>query len=63
MNRYLYEGPVLEFDQRINEHWVAETVAPSEAKAKSNLTYRFKKSRGKSSDTKISLPGKITLIS
>lgn len=61
-HKYSYDGPVLEFGERINDRWTAETMAPTEAKAKSNLAYQYKKSHGKNSDAKISLPGKIIII-
>ncbi len=59
MQQYYYDGPVLRFDDVILHSWKATTVAPSEAKAKSNLTYRFKKENGLTPSTKISLPGKL----
>lgn len=58
-NLYSYEGPVLEFDTCIERCWKASTYAVSAKKAINNLTYRYKKERGKSTNTKISLPGKI----
>ena len=39
--------------------WKATTVAPTEAKAKSNLAYRYKKENGLMPNTKITLPGKL----
>lgn len=62
-NKYLYDGPVMEFDRCIDDHWKGETMAPTEAKARTNLIYQFKKSQGKVPATKISLPGKITMVS
>lgn len=59
MDKYIYEGPVKEFDAIVNCCWKGETYAPSERKARSNLTYQYKKKTGKSSDTKITLTGKI----
>ena len=59
MYHWLYEGPVYEFDTMVVEKWKATTYAVSEAKALSNLAYRFKRKRGKSPDTKIKLPGKL----
>ena len=44
MAKYLYRGPVMEFDRCIVNNWTGQTEAPSEAKAKSNLSYQFKKS-------------------
>lgn len=61
-NRYLYEGPVIKFDRCIEDHWKGETMALTEAKARSNLEYQFRKSQGKTLDAKISLPGKLTIV-
>jgi hypothetical protein len=62
MNRYVYSGPVNEFGKCIARRWEGATYAPSEAKARSNLTYQFKKENNKLPGTKITLPGKIELI-
>ena len=43
MNKYSYNGPVMEFDRCIANKWQGETMAVSEKKAKSNLVYQFKK--------------------
>ena len=61
-HKYLYDGPVMEFDRCIDNHWKGETMAPTETKARTNLAYQFKKTHGKISATKISLPGKITMV-
>lgn len=50
MQQYQYDGP---------DRWKATTVAPTEAKAKSNLAYRYKKENGLMPNTKITLPGKL----
>ena len=63
MNRYSYEGPVLRFDKCVQDNWKAETMAPSEKKARNNLSYRWKKINGYEGNTKVELPGKIMLIS
>lgn len=63
MNLYLYDGPVKEFDTCIVNRWTASTRAISEKKARSNLTYQFKKKNNRLSGTKIILPGKISLVS
>lgn len=60
--RYLYEGPVIEFDICIERHWIASTYAVSGKKALSNLSYRYKKEHGKTADSKIKLPGKLTVV-
>lgn len=62
MNRYSYNGPVLEFDRCIAHKWKGETMAVSEKKAVSNLTFQFKRSNNKAPHAKISLPGKLELI-
>ena len=61
MALYSYNGPVLEFDRIVANHWQAQTTATSEAKARANLAYQFKKINGKVPRTKITLPGKIVL--
>lgn len=62
MNKYVYDGPVLEFNKIIAEHWKGETMAVSESKARSNLAYQFKKNHGRVVLTRLSLPGKITMV-
>lgn len=47
MQLYFYDGPVLEFEKIIANHWSASTRAESEKKARSNLAYQFKKQYGK----------------
>lgn len=59
MNEYSYDGPVLYFDTYVEQHWKNKTIAVSEAKARNNLTYRYKKENGYAPNAKITLPGKI----
>lgn len=61
MALYSYNGPVLEFDRIVANRWQAQTHAPSEAKARTNLAYQFKKENGKVPRSKITLPGKIVV--
>lgn len=61
MNLYSYCGPVFEYERLVADRWKAETYAPSEAKARSNMAYQYKKLTGKVPRTKITLPGKIIL--
>lgn len=61
MNKYIYDGPVKEFDRLVAEHWKASTYAVSEKKAKSNLAFQYKRENGLMPRTMISLPGKIKL--
>jgi len=59
MYKYSYTGPVTQFGKILAYNWKAETMAPSEKKAKSNFMYQFKKSNNQIQKTKIELPGKI----
>ena len=61
MKRYIYDGPVMEFDRCIADRWHSETMAVSEKKARINLQYRYKKENGKAPTSNIKLPGKIVL--
>lgn len=55
MQKYQYDGPVMRFDDCVQHRWKATTVASTEAKARSNLTYRYKKENGLMSNAKITL--------
>ena len=61
MDKYTYNGPVMEFNTCIASNQQASTYAESEGKAKSNLTYRFKKENNRVPGAKITLPGKCVL--
>lgn len=61
MALYSYDGPVLEFDRIVANRWQSQTVAVSEAKARTNLAFQFKQDTGRVPRTKITLPGKIVL--
>ena len=61
-HKYTYDGPVLHFDRLVAEHWKGETVAPSEKKARNNLTYQFKTQNNSIVGTRITLPGKIKMV-
>lgn len=61
MHKYIYDGPVMEFDKLVMDHWKGETIAPSEKKARNNLAYQFKKNNSRITGTKITLPGKIKM--
>lgn len=62
MKLYSYDGPVLEFDRIVANHWKASTYAESEKKARCNLAYQFKKETGRVPRTKITVPGKLNTI-
>lgn len=59
MNTYFYDGPVLEFDRIIANHWSSSTRAESEKKARNNLAYQFKMQTGRAPKSKITIPGKL----
>lgn len=61
MALYSYDGAVLEFDKIVDNHWKGQTYAVSEAKARSNLAFQFKKETGRVPRSKITLPGKIVV--
>lgn len=62
MDEYIYEGPVMEFDRCVAHIWKASTCAVSEKKARSNLTFRYKKDHGLEKTVKVTLPGKLTKV-
>lgn len=62
MNKYVYYGPVMEFDTLLTDRWRGETMAPTKGKARSNLAYQFKKQHNRSPSSKITLPGKIMIV-
>jgi len=59
MPKYVYNGPVMLFETCVADRWKAETSAPSESKARSNLAYRYKRETGRTANSKITLPGKL----
>jgi hypothetical protein len=61
MQRYTYDGPVMRFDNCLEARWTATTVAPNAARARSNLTYRYKMENGYDAGSRITLPGKLIL--
>ena len=61
-NLYLYEGPVKQFNQIINEKWSRYTKAVSPEKALSNLQFCYKMKHNMTKNSKIELPGTLTLI-
>ena len=61
-NAYEYTGPVMIFDECVEQHWTSTTIAISKRKAKSNLTFLQKKEHGYPINTKVSLPGHINII-
>ena len=62
MNRYIYDGPVMEFNACIANRWQGTIFAASEKKARSNLVYQFKKKNNRVPGSKISLPGELVTV-
>ena len=62
MQLYFYDGPVLEFDRIVANHWIASTRAESEKKARCNLAYQFKMQYGRVPRTKITVTGELNII-
>lgn len=62
MPKYIYDGPVMEFNTLLMGHWKGETIAPTESKARSNLAYQFKKQNHRLPNTKIILTGKLIAV-
>ncbi len=59
--KYTYEGAVYAFDNLAARHWKASTWAVSEARAISNLKYRFRQSAGMVHHTPITFDGRLTV--
>ena len=61
MNLYSYKGPVLFFGRLVERNWRGQTYAASEARARYNLMYQYKKRTGRLANAKIELPGKLVV--
>ena len=61
MALYSYDGPVLEFERIVDNHWKGQTYAKSEKQARNNLAYQFKQQTGRVARSRISIPGKILI--
>lgn len=61
-HKYVYDGPVMEFDKLVANHWKGETMALSEKKARSNLAYQYKKKNNRIASVKVTLPGEIKMV-
>lgn len=62
MKLYSYDGPVLAFERIVANHWKASTYAESEAKARCNLAYQYKRQAGLVPRSNITIPGKLIII-
>lgn len=58
-NVYWYKGPVLVFDKLHSNSWSAMTVAPSEKKARSNLSYQYRQQCNLARSIPVKLTGEI----
>ena len=61
-HKYVYDGPVMFFNKLVADHWKGETMALSESKARSNLSYQAKKQLNLIAGTDVKLPGKIKIV-
>lgn len=61
-HKYVYDGPVMFFNKLVADHWKGETMAPSENKARRNLSYQAKKQLNLIAGTDVKLPGKIKMV-
>lgn len=62
MKKYVYDGPVMYFDRIVDYHWKSETMAISEAKARSNMTYVYKRTHGYAPNSAIHLSGEVQMV-
>ena len=56
---YTYKGPVFLWDTLHSAKFEAETYAESEAKARSNMAYQYKKKYDLANTVKVRLTGRI----
>ena len=60
--KFAYCGGVSSYGQILSNRWEGQTYAQSEGKARSNLTYQFRKHMGLVQGVPIRLTGKILEI-
>lgn len=60
--KYRFEGVVYHYQKIVDNHYVAETEAPSAAKALNNLAHRWRQENNFVSYLKVRLVGEITEI-
>ena len=61
-HKFEYDGPVLEFGRLVANRWRGETMAPTARKAKSNISFQYKRANNRNPGVKVSLPGKIKMV-
>lgn len=59
MDKYIYDGPVLEFGKCVQHRWRSQTKAVSEKQARNNFAYQWKKQHNMPPNAKVTLPGEI----
>lgn len=62
MTKYAYVGPVMVFDKCVASRWKGETIAESESKARSNLTYQYKKKNNLNPGARVDLIGSLNRV-
>lgn len=62
MNKYTYQGPVMQYDKCVADKWEASTYAATKQKARSNMAYQFKKKNNLVPNVKITLPGEVVMV-
>ena len=60
--KYMYDGPVLVFHTLVADRWKGETRALNARKARSNLSYQFKKQNNRMPGVKVTLPGEVKMV-
>lgn len=61
LNEYIYSGPVYRFERVVIQKVTMRTMAASQAKAVSNITYRCKRSLGLLPTAKLSIDKNLLL--
>lgn len=59
--KYEYSGPIMFYNNIVEDNWYAITYAETKRKAISNLKYQANRHLGKTQASKISLPGNIIM--
>ena len=59
MDKYIYKGPVVVFNNVVDNNWYGVTWAATPAKARSNLMYQWKKANGRTASSYVKLPGEL----
>lgn len=62
-NKYVYDGPVKEFDLVVQDNWHGETWAESVKKAKNNLAYQWRMAHNRVAGSRVTLPGTLKKVS